>query len=104
MREAKAMRVRFAKDKEGNYYQYVVKHEDQDIEFVDFSNGTMEEAEAKMTEWTRVPFKLEDTPADKNRHDQNAGWIQRRLFPGASHDRGRPVIDLFPERYHRAVL
>nr|WP_330397757.1 condensation domain-containing protein [Lachnoclostridium sp. An169] len=58
---SEGMRVRFAKDKEGNYYQYVVKHEDQDIEFVDFSNGTMEEAEAKMTEWTRVPFKLEDT-------------------------------------------
>ena len=58
---SEGMRVRFAKDKEGNYYQYVVKHEDQDIEFVDFSNGTMEEGEAKMTEWTRVPFKLEDT-------------------------------------------
>ena len=59
---SEGMRVRFAKDKEGNYYQYVVKHEDQDIEFVDFSNGTMEEAEAKMREWTGVPFKLEDTP------------------------------------------
>lgn len=58
---SEGMRVRFAKDKEGNYYQYVVDHEDQDIEFVDFSNGTMEEAEAKMTEWTKVPFKLEDT-------------------------------------------
>ena len=38
---SEGMRVRFAKDKEGNYYQYIVKHEDQDIEFVDFSNGTM---------------------------------------------------------------
>ena len=58
---SEGMRVRFAKDKEGNYYQYIVKHEDQDIEFVDFSNGTMEEAEETMKAWTRVPFKLEDT-------------------------------------------
>ena len=58
---SEAMRVRLAKDKEGNYYQYVVKHEDQDIEFVDFTGKTMEEAEAVLTEWTRVPFKMEDT-------------------------------------------
>ncbi len=56
-----AMRVRLAKDKEGNYYQYVVDYAEQDIEFADFSGRTMEEAEAKMQEWTRVPFKLEDT-------------------------------------------
>lgn len=55
------MRVRLAKDKEGNYYQYVVKHEDQDIEFVDFTGKTMEEAEETMKEWTRVPFRMEDT-------------------------------------------
>ncbi len=55
------MRIRFARDKEGNCYQYVVKHEDQDIEFVDFTDKTMEEAEEIMKEWTRVPFKLEDT-------------------------------------------
>lgn len=55
------MRVRLAKDKEGNYYQYVVKHENQDIEFVDFTGKTMEEAEETMKEWTRVPFRMEDT-------------------------------------------
>ena len=59
------MRVRLAKDKEGNYYQYVVKHEDQDIEFVDFSGSTMEEAESQMRSWTRVPFKREDTPMNR---------------------------------------
>ena len=58
---SEAMRVRLAKDKEGNYYQYVVKHEDQDIEFVDFTGKTMEEAEAVLMEWTRVPFKMEDS-------------------------------------------
>lgn len=38
------MRVRFAKDKDGTYYQYVVDKEERDIEFVDFSQGTLEEA------------------------------------------------------------
>ena len=55
------MRVRLAKDKEGNYYQYVVDHEDQDIEFVDFTGKTMEEAEETMKAWTRVPFKMTDS-------------------------------------------
>ena len=42
---SEAMRVRLAKDKEGNWYQYVVDPEEQKIEFVDFSGGTMEEAD-----------------------------------------------------------
>lgn len=59
------MRVRFAKDKEGTIYQYVVDKEDRDIEFVDFSDKTMEEAEAIMRGWTEVPFKLEDSPMSR---------------------------------------
>ena len=39
------MRIRFAKDKEGNVYQYVVSAEqdrqEREIEFVDFSNVTI---------------------------------------------------------------
>lgn len=56
------MRVRFAKDKEGNCYQYIVDKEERDIEFVDFSGVTMEEAEETMKKWTQVPFKFEDSP------------------------------------------
>ena len=59
---SEGMRIRFAKDKERNYYQYVVDPEEKEIEFVDFSGGTMEEAEAQMQKWTTVPFKLEDSP------------------------------------------
>ena len=59
---SEGMRIRFAKDKECNYYQYVVDPEEKEIEFVDFSGGTMEEAEAQMQKWTTVPFKLEDSP------------------------------------------
>lgn len=56
------MRVRFAKDKEGTYYQYVVDKEERDIEFVDFSQGTLEEADKVMQQWTTVPFPMEDAP------------------------------------------
>ncbi|MGN0306392.1 MAG: condensation domain-containing protein [Lachnospiraceae bacterium] len=60
---SEAMRLRFAYDKqEKQWYQYVVEHEDWEVEFVDFSHTTMEEAEETMKEWTRVPFKREDSP------------------------------------------
>ena len=60
-----AMRLRFAQDKEGNWYQYVVDKEERDIEFVDFSQNTMEEAEAVMKGWTEVPFKRQDSPMNR---------------------------------------
>lgn len=60
-----AMRLRFAEDKEGNWYQYVSDREERDIEFVDFSGQSMEEAEHIMTSWTRVPFKRQDTPMNR---------------------------------------
>ncbi len=52
-----SMRLRFAQDKEGNWYQYVVEKEEREIEFVDFSGKTMEEANSTMQKWTEVPFK-----------------------------------------------
>lgn len=60
-----SMRVRFASDKEGNWYQYIVEKEDRDIAFVDFSEKTMEEAEAEMTAWTQVPFERADSPMNR---------------------------------------
>lgn len=60
-----SMRLRFAQDKEGNWYQYVVDKEERDIEFVDFSDKTMEEAEQTMKDWTQVPFKLQDVPVNR---------------------------------------
>ena len=59
------MRVRFVSDKEGNWYQYVVEKEEREIEFVDFSGQTMEEAEAVMKSWTRVPFVKEEIPMNR---------------------------------------
>lgn len=60
------LRVRFAYDnKEKQWYQYVVKKEDREIEYVDFTGKTMEEAEEIMTGWTRVPFQREDSPMSR---------------------------------------
>lgn len=55
------MRVHFAQDKDGTWYQYVVKEYDKEIEFVDFSDMTMEEAQGIMRKWTAVPFKRTDS-------------------------------------------
>lgn len=60
-----SMRLRFAADKEGTWYQYVVAKEERDIEFVDFTGQTMEEAEETLTKWTRVPFKRSDSPMNR---------------------------------------
>lgn len=60
-----SMRLRFAHDKEGTYYQYVVAKEERDIEFMDFSHGTMEEAEKTMREWTAIPFQRDDSPMNR---------------------------------------
>lgn len=60
-----SMRIRFAEDKEGNWYQYIVEKEDRDIEYVDFRDKTMEEAAEIMTQWTQVPFKRADSPMSR---------------------------------------
>lgn len=61
-----SMRLRFAYDKkEEQWYQYVVEKEEREIEYVDFTGKTMEEAEAIMTKWTEVPFEREDSPMNR---------------------------------------
>ena len=61
-----AMRLRFAYDKKENqWYQYIVEKEEREIEYVDFTGNTMEEAEKLMTEWTQVPFEREDSPMSR---------------------------------------
>lgn len=60
-----SMRLRFVTDLEGNVMQYVAEKEERDIEFYDFSDYTMEEAELKMREWTETPFEREDSPLNK---------------------------------------
>lgn len=44
---AESMRLRFAKDKEGTWYQYVVAKEERDIEFVDFQTGPWKRRKAR---------------------------------------------------------
>lgn len=57
-----AMRLRFAEDKDGTVYQYVVRQDDSVIEQFDFTGWTQEEADAKMREWTETPFARYDSP------------------------------------------
>lgn len=63
------MRIRFTKDEDGTCYQYVVDSEtdkkEWTIDYVDFSDKTMEEAAQIMQKWTTVPFKFEDLPMNK---------------------------------------
>lgn len=60
------MRVRFTYDKEEEkWYQYIVDEEEREIEFVDFSDKSVEEADEVMTAWTRVPFDKEDAPLNR---------------------------------------
>lgn len=60
-----AMRLRFAQDKEGNWYQYVADREEREIELVDFRDQSMEEAEAVMRGWTEIPFEHHDAPLNR---------------------------------------
>ncbi|MCM1245065.1 MAG: condensation domain-containing protein [Roseburia sp.] len=50
------LRIRFFKDSDGTWYQYVDEKAEYEVEYIDFSNQTMEEAEKTMREWTQVPF------------------------------------------------
>lgn len=61
-----SMRARLLYDKkEEEWYQYIAEREEREIEFVDFTGKTMEEAEAEMTAWTRIPFDKEDAPMNR---------------------------------------
>lgn len=60
-----SMRLRFARDKDGETYQYVVDKEERDIEFFDFSGWQECHAEDKMREWTAVPFEKYDAPQNR---------------------------------------
>ncbi|MCC8168516.1 MAG: condensation domain-containing protein, partial [Clostridiales bacterium] len=60
-----SMRLRLTQDEDGTWYQYVVDHEDRDIEFVDFSDYSEDEANAIMTGWTQVPIALNDSPLNR---------------------------------------
>lgn len=60
-----SMRLRFTKDEEGNVLQYLAEKEERDIEFFDFTSWEGWAAEAKMKEWTSVPFERFDTPLNR---------------------------------------
>lgn len=60
-----SMRLRFAEDKEGNLYQYVVDKEERDIEHFDFTGWQECHAKDKLVEWTETPFDQFDCPRNR---------------------------------------
>lgn len=60
-----SMRLRFAKDKDGTIYQYVVDKEERDIEHYDFRHWEIEHAKDKLKEWTETPFNGYDIPLNR---------------------------------------
>lgn len=64
-----AMRIRFTRDKDGECYQYIADVDEdfneRTVDFRDFTDVTMEEAENEMRGWTQVPFEFEDSPMTK---------------------------------------
>ena len=70
-----SMRLRFAADKEGNWYQYVVEKEERDIEFMDFTGKTMEEAESLMPQLDPCTIQTGGFSHEPDRHDPDAGRL-----------------------------
>lgn len=60
-----SMRLRFAKDRDGTVYQYIADQEEQDIEFRDFSNWSMNDVESELRRYTEIPFKRFDAPLNR---------------------------------------
>lgn len=60
-----SMRLRFIKDENDEVYQYLVPFDDRDIELVDFSDWSEEDAYNEMCKWTAVPFKRFNSPMNQ---------------------------------------
>lgn len=60
-----SMRLRFAEDEDGTVVQYIADREERDIEFFDFTGWEGWAAEAKMKEWTSVPFERFHSPLNR---------------------------------------
>ena len=59
------LRIRFFKDKDGTWYQYLTDEPEWNVEFEDFTDRSMEEAEAVLQSWTQVPFTGEEIPMSR---------------------------------------
>lgn len=64
-----SMRLRLMQDSDGTWYQYIVNPEEdraqRDVEFRDFTEGTEQEADLIMREWTFMPFDHHDRPLNR---------------------------------------
>lgn len=64
-----SMRLRLTQDSDGTWYQYLADpqedQEEKEIEFHDFTNETIDEANEIMHQWTFVPFDHEQKPLNR---------------------------------------
>lgn len=60
-----SMRLRFMEEEDGTVVQYLADREKRDIEFFDFTGWEGWAAEAKMKEWTAVPFERYHSPLNR---------------------------------------
>ncbi len=59
------MRLRFIKDEDGTVYQYIVPFEEREIPFIDFSQGSEDDAHNEMRRWTSIPFERFNSAMNK---------------------------------------
>lgn len=59
------MRLRFTYKEDGSLMQYLIPREDREIKFFDFSQWREEDAHAKMEEWTKIPFDINNGPMNE---------------------------------------
>ncbi len=60
-----SMRLRFVKDKDGTVYQYVIKKEEREVPYFDFTGWQEDDAKKEMEDWTSTPFERYDTSLNK---------------------------------------
>ena len=99
-RAARACGSGSAKIKRETAYQYIADKEERDIELVDFSDKTEEEAAAVMRQWTCVPFKFQDSPMNRIVMIKMPEGYNGIYFLGDHRIVDAPVPDLFPEGHH----
>lgn len=60
-----ALRIRFTEERDGEVYQYIADKEEREIEYIDLSKKTDEEATELFKKWTEVPFARVDSPLNR---------------------------------------
>ena len=94
------MRIRFAKDKEGTWYQYVVDPEDKELNSQILPIRLWKKPIEIMQQWTTVPFKMADSPMTRVVMIKMPDGFNGIYFLGHHMVVDAQSLNLFPERHH----